>query len=127
MNQLQFQILGKVESIPVVIGLDDIDKTPRTLLYGYTCDRNTWHVYVYGDHINRFVYQFNGETILHNAEHFWVPRLLIPDKRLYPQYCDFLFCEKLKALGVSLPFTNYTEPTQKGPFFGKLFQGTIES
>lgn len=42
----------------------------------------------------------------------------IPDKRLYPEACDYHFCKLLKDKGVNLPFTSYNERRTKADFYG---------
>ncbi|WP_316207486.1 hypothetical protein [Bradyrhizobium sp. SZCCHNR3118] len=48
---------------------------------------------------------------------------LVPNKRLYPEACDFDFCMKLAALGVHLPFTTYGslgDLSGRGQFIGRF-------
>lgn len=48
----------------------------------------------------------------------------VPDKRLYPERCDYNFCLLLKERGVHLPFTTWTEPIEiylddpRYPYYG---------
>jgi hypothetical protein len=92
-----------------------VDRTARTLLFGYTVERHTWHVYLDADGIlYRVVYQetTSGTPLLieasagssagcsRNDEY-------VPNKRLYPESCDLEFCRLLTAKGVSLPFTSH--------------------
>ena len=95
----------------------------RTLLYGYTCDRQTWHVYCANDEsIFLSVYGDKGQKF-HNVTQDGIPDLgaLVPDKRLYPQYCDFEFCQFLQVQGVKLPFTVWIDPTDRGQFAGETY------
>jgi len=103
----------------------------KTLLYGYDCDRNTHHVfqdalgfiylYVYkkltlGGVKDLVKIDVSGDGIASLDD-------LIPNKRLYPQYCDYDFCAYLKGKGVDLPFTTWADPVKdpKNVFAGEIF------
>lgn len=129
------------EEVNTMIRLQSSDYTrtatrdPKTLLYGYDCARNTHHVYQdFNGFIYIYVYRPNGlkaESVIAKVdvseEGIKSLESLIPDKRLYPQYCDYDFCVYLKERGVNLPFTNYTEPrtgstrNPKSVFHGEIF------
>jgi hypothetical protein len=99
-----------------------LDATARTLLFGYTVERATHHVYLdaAGDvHVlvykpianDRFallshsVGQTGGPAVKTNQDY-------VPNKRLYPESCDSEWCYLLQSTGVSLPFTNFDEKGQ---------------
>lgn len=42
----------------------------------------------------------------------------IPDKRLYPERCDYAFCKLLKRKGLYLPFTAFKDDVPKLDFYG---------
>ena len=43
----------------------------------------------------------------------------VPDKRLYPEKCDYHFCKLLKEKGIDLPFTTFSEGFNwDGPYCG---------
>lgn len=104
---------------------------PRTLLYGYDCDRNTHHLYS-DDNGNVILHVYSttfgegpGDEEYHTKELINFTEtgivdleVLIPNKRLYPQYCDFDACATLKQKGVNLPFTSYVESRKDGPYYG---------
>lgn len=74
----------------------------RTLLFGYTSGRNTWHVYIKDCTIHTISYNYDLSEVTKigikkNSDY-------IPDKRLYPLCCDFEFCKKLLDMGIHLPF-----------------------
>ena len=103
---------------PIVLGYCSGVKD-RTLLYGYTCDRNTWHVYLFESKINLFI----KETGFHMEGEMFPICELIPDKRLYPEACDLEFCEELNRRGFSLPFTTFNQRRKSnGAFFGEIKQ-----
>lgn len=128
MDKREFDALTKVEKLiqgPIFLRVEDFSKETnqgRTLLYGYTCDKKTFHVYCYfsGD-IHIHVYQpgcpgtFNTiRSVAVSDDGIQSLQDLIPDKRLYPQYCDAEFCTWLKERGVNLPFTTWAEPDERG-------------
>jgi hypothetical protein len=78
----------------------------RTLLYGYTCDRDSFHVYLRDGKIHRFVYQERGEIVPlhHRAEDGWELNDLVPDKRVYPESTDYVLALRLRRSGVQVPY-----------------------
>lgn len=107
-----------------IIGVEDLrDVQDRTLLYGYTCERETFHVYIKDKEIHVVVYknEYSNDGITpkgmgeikvsHNRDY-------IPDKRLYPEACDYDFCRLLKEAGIYLPFTGYQSDREKEDFYG---------
>lgn len=104
------------------VNVDDLyNKSDRTLLYGYTCDRDTFHVYIKDMKIHAVTYRTDYEN---NAIIFMEEIQIaknddyIPNKRLYPETCDFEFCEKLKKLGCRLPFTTWSDGRSEAQFYG---------
>ena len=101
----------------------------RTLIYGYTCERETFHTYIKDGEIHTIVYSFNYDFFSSSEEahptdmrEIKVSRneQYIPDKRIYPEASDYLFCALLNSRGVDLPFTSFNEnrPEPNGPFYG---------
>ena len=96
------------------------DQTPRTLLYGYTCNRDTFHVYLGEDgRLHRVLYTFEGFLLGHADETTLDLSAYVPDKRLYPETCDLAFCQLLKSVDVSLPFTTFNEERIPALWYGK--------
>jgi hypothetical protein len=134
MNHEQLRELRKVGTFGETFhpSLHDLSEfTPRTLLYGYDVDRNSFHIYAddVGD-IILHVYNYNTTLRVQNltkegfsTEHLiqGVPNAIVPNKRLYPQYCDFEFCRYLKQIGAELTFTAYEEPTERPAFTGPYY------
>ena len=82
----------------------------RTLLYGYTCERETFHVYLKNGKIYTVAYKNDFSTGVakpKNMRQIIVSSNFdyIPDKRLYPERCEYNFCVLLKERGIHLPFT----------------------
>lgn len=118
----QYKELQNVQRVRNVLkGSDLKNQFDRTLLWGYTCERNSWHVYLRDGIIFKVVYDFN-ENLLELAEDEDIKEneAYVPDKRLYPEACDFEFCELLKEAGVNLPFTTFNKERAEAQFHGKL-------
>jgi hypothetical protein len=118
MKKEEYAVLINRDEFIKVLTIDDLEnKSDRTLLYGYTCVRNTWHVYVKDKKIISVIYKFKGEpeemTIHDNYQY-------LPDKRLYPERCDFEFCILLKAREIDLPFTNWSDEIEPKQYYGKI-------
>ena len=116
-SQLRWLLDYKVPAARLITAEDLDDKSPRTLLYGYTLDRLTWHVYIsQKGEIETVIYGVDTSPVkvpVTKNEHY------VPNKRLYPARCDFYFCKKLAESGVYLPFTTFSEaPGLKGIYYG---------
>ncbi len=101
----------------------------RTLLYGYDVNRKTWHVYLMDGEIHLHVYDHNRITITKRSDRFWLDaHKLMPNKRLYPEACDFDFLQILRGNGVQItPRTtfggigsNTLERFKETGFYGEL-------
>jgi len=120
MLNVEYNILCSLTGMPdVPVSASYLNnKFDRTLLYGYTCDRYTWHVYLKEGEIHTVMYMDKKDIqeiqVTSNKGY-------IPDKRLYPERCDFEFCSLLKSLGCSLPFTIWKElpSNQRRQFYGE--------
>jgi hypothetical protein len=104
------------------------DRRDRTLLLGYTVNRDTFHVYLQDGLLCRHVYSsvFPDRSIAgyeNEAGAELVVQELVPNKRVYPQYCDPEFVGLLRQAGVTVPFTNHSDPGREGPFFAKTMEG----
>lgn len=117
MTRQEYENLQLPDHASPLIDVAEIkNKEPRTLLYGYTVARDTFHVFLRGGLIHRAVYRYNGEASGDfEAKALWDAQALIPDKRLYPEACDAEFCALLLTKkGIFLPFTTFnTERTPK--------------
>ena len=129
MNLNEFDNLKKIEKTKeTVISAKDIlndSLCDRTLLYGYTCDRSTFHVYLKEGLIHTITYKidYSGEIGNHkpvDMKEICVEsnRDYIPDKRLYPECCDFYFCKLLKEKNIYLPFTTFNHERPFSMFYG---------
>lgn len=121
MDKQEFERLREVDVVERKLTIDDLaDQSPRTLLYGYTCDRATWHVYIAEGEIRTVLYGGYNDTGVHDM----TPDSddgYVPDKRLYPECCDEEFCTLLIERGVHLPFTTFDEDREVKQYYGKVF------
>lgn len=96
----------------LLITIDDLkDKSDRTLIHGYTCDRDTFDIVLSGGQIRKYVtekmdvapwYIQREMEIVQNEDY-------IPNKRVYPDRSDFEFCQLLIHRGYRVPFTTYDQ------------------
>lgn len=121
MKNEQFHNLLFVETIKRMINADDLqDKSDRTLIYGYTCERSTFHTYLKNGEITVLIYSYNADkpeivTVTSNNDY-------VPDKRLYPARCDFEFCKLLKENGIHYTFTTWEDYPEEKQFYGKILE-----
>ena len=103
----------ELTSKPYEIIVSLSNRTPRTLLYGYTCARDTYHVYLDEEGcVNKYIYDYYNKTLLHKKYKILTNLQLIeliPDKRVYPESTDYEFLEILLENQVYIPFTCYDE------------------
>ncbi len=107
MTEEEMLALRDVEPDLRVVGPDPLGD--RTLLFGYDVDRLTWHVYQQDDEIHLVIYRGGQEPEpMTHVRGVTLPATdLVPNKRLYPDGCDYGFCRRLKELGVHMTFTNH--------------------
>lgn len=125
MKKEEFMELNKFEPDELITAESLTNQADRTLIYGYTCERDTFHVYLKEGEIHTIVY--NGENV--RVIDVCVNRQYLPDKRIYAYACDYEFCRKLKEAGCTLFFTaeNYensgywkrSEELQKGQYYAR--------
>ena len=122
MFKCDYEKINGITKINHVITINDLeDKSDRTLLFGYTCERLTWHVYIKDEKIYAVIYNHPSSKD-HFKKEIPIPYNVcyIPDKRLYPERCDFEFCKLLKEWGYDLPFTTWTENVLMRDYYGLL-------
>lgn len=122
MKREEFDKLEQKEKAPEpLISTQDLNnKQDRTLLYGYTCDRDTWHVYLKNGNIHTVLYRnsaFREIPVGLKEIQIKANQDYIPNKRLYPAACDYEFCMLLQDSGYHLPFTNFDDREQTA-FYG---------
>lgn len=119
MTRKEFENLKNIEKeTPIKIKVSDLkNKEDRTLIYGYDLDRRDFHLYLK----NEKFYLINGNEI----DYFFLQDLeeiskysCIPNKRIYPEICDYEFCKLLKEKGVNFSFTVYKENFDERKIYG---------
>jgi hypothetical protein len=86
----------------------DIGGPDRTLAFGYTADRDTWHLYLAGGLLHRLVYDGRRGTVVHQQQsEVWATSNLVPGKRLYPESTDERFARLMRARGHDLRFRDF--------------------
>ena len=125
-------IKAEFEKLYSPIGVSDLEPfvKDRTLLYGYTCERNTFHVYIKDKQIHTVIYDMDYSQNISRPKNMRevVVKLntdYIPDKRLYPERCDYVFCKMLKEKGISLPFTIWHDDIEEKTFYGFILEDVV--
>lgn len=114
-------------SRPMVSATDLSDQSDRTLLYGYNCQRETFHVYLADGLIHRLIYSSANPCISYERGPSLEASLLAPDKRAYSERCDADFIALMDRQGLDdkislLPFNEETyAKTKDNQFHGKTF------
>lgn len=132
MTPEQVTTLRNIASEPErAISIEDLaDRSERTLVYGYDVDRNTFHLFVRAGEIRRALYRRDGEDfeLISMASGDFMPRACVPNKRAYPERCDFEFCRLISERRITVPFTSFDDSGREfeGPFFGPVFDEAFE-
>lgn len=117
--------------VSTYINVREIGSTERTLLYGYTCDRHDWHVYLRGGMIHFLEVQYSKpkRPINASAGGGIDARSAVPDKRVYPESTDFVFALALRNKGINIPFLPFEEARYEAlkdyPFHGPILMGGV--
>jgi hypothetical protein len=119
MSPQELEYLRRAPVPDTMIGI--IPGKDRTLLYGYDCDRRTWHVYQQHGWLHHVIYSGSNREFdfIASAD----ARGLVPNKRLYPEACDYDFCRELKRLDIHPTFTTIGQLAPRDP--GATFIGRI--
>jgi hypothetical protein len=90
-----------------------------TLVYGYTCERNTFHCYAKDGEIHIHIYDYNDYTVYYTVGESVSISSTTPDKRVYRQDSQFFFLKLLVEKGhdtFSLTESNSEESLGYGKF-----------
>jgi hypothetical protein len=125
MNLKEYQELIAGPLIPrgpdILLGSMLANQTPRTLLWGYDLERNSWHVYLdeFGI-INRVHYAYLNHLISFVQEHqVSENKGYAPTKRLYPEACDYEFSKMLLESNTYMPWTTFNPERKPGLWHAK--------
>lgn len=103
--------LLKTEQFPSTeLNINELPKGYEgTLLYGFTCDRNTMHVYAKAGEIHSVIYNNIGEIIRYTHDEELYAGHCIPDKRAYRQHTHYFFVSLLIKKGMNVAITEANE------------------
>ncbi len=108
---------------PLICGNDLKNQDNRTLLWGYTTSRASWHVYLAAGVIHTVIYDYGKEPeeqpVASNADY-------VPNKRVYPEASDFEFCKLLIDRGVCIPYTSFSADRVQQRYYGKILSSDME-
>lgn len=122
MNQEEFESLIEKSVLPNSISVNDLEnQSDRTLIYGYTLDRYTFHVYLLNKLFYLYIYDFERKTVrtLPGEGNIDIDRCT-PSKRAYPEACDAEFCRLVIKNGGHIPFTVFNPDREPKQFHGEL-------
>lgn len=127
MNEAQFKALQGETVQPKRLSASMlIQQDPRTLIWGYDTDRNSFHVYLGADNLLHIVrYSFEGFLLEHLTEEDADLSDYVPNKRVYPDACDFEFCQLLKSVEVDIPFTSFSPNREPAAYHGKMLEELV--
>ena len=126
MDRMEYEMLEDIEAEKErIICAEDLGPymRDRTLMYGYTCARDTFHVYLKNGEIHIVIYESDYSNRVEKPKNMIEIKAesnydFIPDKRLHPECCDYDFCRLLKLKGIHLPFTCWSENNAPKDFYG---------
>ena len=110
------------------IKAEDLDnKTDRTLLYGINTGgtrhhRDFFHVYIKDKKIH--VVSYSKYIVEESMVEYNIIRNNDYTKNtlLYPEFCDYEFCEKLKKYGCKIRFANWCDNESSSQFRGLILE-----
>lgn len=122
MNKEQYNKIQQRGKSPLTISVDDFtNKKDRTLIWGYTPERDSFHVYLKDKKIHLYVYTYVEKNILKfNSGRELEVDILIPRGRVYPEASDYEFCKKLLDMGINIPFTIFDGYREEKQFHGAI-------
>lgn len=125
MRRGEYEALNAPEPTAAVVNLVAPlqNRRDRTLIWGYTTARDSFHVYLQDETIFRIVYGRDWAEAI-RGQHF-LPSRLVPNKRVYPEASDFEFCKLLMSHGVEIPFTTFNADRPAKTFHGKLAEELV--
>lgn len=112
MNLEQFNSLSDPILHEQFIHVNEISGPDRTLMFGYNCNRDTFHLYWMNGAIHSVYYNWTTKRLADFPLIFKekiLASICVPNKRVYPARCDYEFCKLLLSKGVYIPFTTFEE------------------
>lgn len=127
MNPAEFNSLSSIpQPAEATLSASEVGGKDRTLLYGYTIERLTFHVYLEAGRIHKVIYDANNKHMASIAQESFPAKGLVPNKRLYPEACDFRTCELLRQRGIHLPFTTFNIEREPSLWHGKRLSELVK-
>lgn len=125
MDAKEYELFRSLSVEAPTLSVDDlVDKSDRTLVYGYFSDRTTFHLYLKDGRIHRICYR-GSSSAKDYCTYVKYDKILLdmcyPSKRVYPAMSDFEFCSMLKVRGVWPSYTTFTEVEEKR-FYGFILE-----
>lgn len=118
MNKEQLEYLKeKMLARNKPISISDLynTETDRILLYGYTVERDTCILSLEGGEFCWTVFNStrNVLTFERLGKVIEDPQAYVPDKRTYPETCDYVYCYALVSKGYNPNFTTRPDDEEK--------------
>lgn len=126
MNYDQFLEVEEICTPGQDVRVSDLsDNSNRTLFWGYTAERESFHVYLYNGYMELIIYNHAYEVTTYMGRREGIAAdELVPNKRLYPEACDYEFARLVIARktikGIGLPFTTYNHNRLPQPYYGAI-------
>lgn len=109
MNREELEEVNALASAPPMALADSLrPEVDRTLMYGYTCDRDTVHVYMHNGMIHILYYNSSGKVAHRSAPQFGL-ELLVPEKRAYPENADPALAKMLALAQVPIDYLPFDD------------------
>jgi len=108
------------------------NKKDRTLIYGYTCERHTFHLYLKNEKFYCVVYDHDKNFLYSKlvTETIGVDDCF-PNKRVYPESCDFEFAILLASKNSRPTYLAFNpereEKVKHLQFHGEIVDDVIEN
>lgn len=127
MNKEQYRTLECSTQKKDEVSIDElIDRSDRTLIYGYTIDRETFHLYLENGQFNLAIYDAY-DCLVKSAR--GKAQMSVsdcrPSKRAYPERSDFEFAMLMKKKEANITFTTFSKVNKEGRFHGKRVEELI--
>ncbi len=121
MNQEQYGLYSSAPNRNDSVSITEVvdPQRERTLIWGYTLERNSFHVYVANGMLHRVIYDFKDNVIDSISGETLDTFLLKPSKRAYPEACELEFSLLMRLKGVELSFTTFNPERPASLFYGK--------
>lgn len=92
MNEQQVTFLKQLLETTKTVSVWELkNKKDRTLIYGYTTDRHTFHLYLKNEKFFVAIYNHDKTFLSKQTTETLNVEDCFPNKRIYPESCDFEF------------------------------------